>query len=102
MSELSVKTEEVPIEKFRSEALQVVRDVFRPVAQTIGEVRSEVADRLNEVGARDWLEGLRGDLAPFVKDTKFGGLVDTALRGVQAGIDLVDGKLDASFSDIVI
>jgi vacuolar-type H+-ATPase subunit E/Vma4 len=92
-------------ENLNSESIKLTTQVIealQPVVGIITEVRDEISERLGEVDAREYLENVQELLKTHVNDLKIGQLVQTAIRGLQAGVDLLDGKLDANFFEAVV
>ena len=101
-NDLNIADKLTPESELRAAASQLVLEALGPVAQSLQEFRLNVQDRLEEVGAKEWLLDTKATLEPYIGDLKIGELVRTALEGLQWGVDLVAGKVDASLKDVVI
>ncbi|MBK7074583.1 MAG: hypothetical protein IPH44_20030 [Myxococcales bacterium] len=101
-NDLSIAETLTPESELRAAAGELILEALAPVAQSLQEFRLNVQDRLEELGAKDWLAATRETLEPYIGDLKIGELVRTAIAGLEWGIDLVAGKVDASLKDVVV
>ncbi len=87
---------------FAAAAVREVRAAIETVAEAIGEVRAEVADRLREADAKTFLNDLQEHISKLLADTDLASLANTAIRGLEAARAWCEGERDLSLFDAIV